>query len=45
VFTKADKNKPGKTIRQVQEFSDALKKTWSSLPSFFISSAIDKRVG
>ena len=40
VFTKADKNKPGKTVRQVQEFSDALRKSWSDLPPIFISSAL-----
>jgi GTP-binding protein len=43
VFTKADKNKPGKTIRQVQEFSDAVKRYWSVLPPIFVSSAINKQ--
>lgn len=43
VFTKADKNKPGKTVRRVHEFSDSLKKFWSALPPVFISSAINKQ--
>jgi GTP-binding protein len=43
VFTKADKNKPGKTVRQVQEFSDAVKKYWSVLPPIFVSSALNKQ--
>lgn len=43
VFTKTDKNKPGRTTRHVQGFSDTLKKTWSALPPIFISSAITKQ--
>jgi len=43
VFTKADKNKPGRTTRQVQEFSDTLKRSWSILPQIFVSSAINKQ--
>jgi GTP-binding protein len=43
VFTKTDKNKPGRTTRQVQAFSDSLKKTWAAVPPIFISSAITKQ--
>jgi GTP-binding protein len=42
VFTKADKNKPGATIRNVNLFKQELKQTWSELPPCFVSSAIDK---
>jgi GTP-binding protein len=42
VFTKADKNKPGRTIRNVEMFSQELKKTWSQLPPVFITSAITR---
>ena len=39
VFTKSDKNKPGATIRNVNEFMTALSRTWTELPVYFISSA------
>jgi GTP-binding protein len=42
VFTKADKNKPGKTARQVELFMNELKKTWSVLPQVFITSALSR---
>ena len=42
VFTKADKNKPGKNKRHAELFSQSLSKTWAQLPPLFISSAIDK---
>jgi GTP-binding protein len=42
VFTKADKNKPGRTMRNVNLFSQELRKTWSQLPTVFITSAITK---
>ncbi len=44
VFTKTDKNKPGATIRNVNDFMKALSKTWTEPPIFFSSSAI-KGVG
>ncbi|HMR83441.1 MAG TPA: ribosome biogenesis GTP-binding protein YihA/YsxC [Niabella sp.] len=40
VFTKADKNKPGATINNVQQFIEALKENWAALPPYFITSAI-----
>ena len=42
VFTKSDKNKPGRTDRHVKLFTNILKQTWAQLPSVFITSAIDK---
>ncbi|AHF14052.1 ribosome biogenesis GTP-binding protein YihA/YsxC [Niabella soli] len=42
VFTKADKNKPGATIRNVDAFLNKLRETWEALPPHFITSAIDK---
>lgn len=42
VFTKADKNKPGATQRNVQAFIAALSKTWETLPPYFVSSAIER---
>jgi len=44
VFTKADKNKEGKTKRQVDAFLKAMAEQWEELPPFFVSSAI-KRSG
>jgi GTP-binding protein len=41
VFTKADKNKPGATSRNVNAFLQQLSQTWEELPVHFISSAID----
>ncbi len=40
VFTKADKNKPGATVRNVNAFMAALSRTWTELPIHFISSAL-----
>ncbi len=40
VFTKADKNKPGATIRNVSSFQSELSKTWTELPTHFTTSAI-----
>ncbi len=42
VFTKADKNKPGATVRNVEQFLEALRSGWEELPPYFISSAIDR---
>ncbi len=42
VFTKADKNKPGATTRQVNKFLSALAETWAEMPPHFISSAVKK---
>jgi GTP-binding protein len=42
VFTKTDKNKPKATERNVYGFLDELKKTWSALPPFFVTSAVKK---
>ena len=40
VFTKSDKNKPGATIRNVNDFMKALTRTWTELPAHFVSSAV-----
>lgn len=40
VFTKADKNKPGATQRNVNAFLSRLMDTWSALPKFFVTSAL-----
>lgn len=42
VFTKSDKNKPGATVRNVNEFLRQLSKTWTALPIRFITSALNK---
>ena len=39
VFTKSDKNKPGATIRNVNDFMKTLSRTWTELPVHFVSSA------
>jgi len=39
VFTKSDKNKPGATVRHVQEFITALKNTWEQAPPYYVTSA------
>jgi GTP-binding protein len=41
-FTKADKNKPQATTRNVNLFMQALEQTWTEPPLFFISSALTK---
>lgn len=43
VFTKADKNKPAATVRNVEAFLNQLKENWEELPVHFVTSAIDKR--
>jgi len=40
VFTKADKNKPGATDRNVQSFLDKLHEFWDELPPAFVTSAV-----
>ncbi|SDC33654.1 ribosome biogenesis GTP-binding protein YihA/YsxC [Niabella drilacis] len=42
VFTKADKNKPGATTRNVNAVLDVLKESWEALPPHFITSAMDR---
>jgi len=42
VFTKADKNKPQATVRNVNLFMQALEETWTAPPPLFISSALTK---
>jgi GTP-binding protein len=42
VFTKADKNKPQATSRNVNLFMQALQEYWDEPPVFFISSAITR---
>ncbi len=42
VFTKADKNKPGATERNVAGFMEALAGNWEENPPHFISSATKK---
>ena len=42
VFTKSDKNKEKALERNVNDFLNALKKTWTALPPHFVTSAIKK---
>lgn len=42
VFTKADKNKPGATLRNVKAFVNKLKESWEDTPPFFVTSALTK---
>ena len=42
VFTKADKNKPQATKRNVNLFMQALEQNWTEPPPFFVSSAFTK---
>jgi GTP-binding protein len=42
VFTKADKNKPQATVRNVNLFMQALEQNWTEPPLFFVSSALTK---
>lgn len=42
VFTKADKNKPGATHRNVAAFVNRLRETWEDTPPFFVTSAVSK---
>jgi GTP-binding protein len=43
VFTKADKNKPKATERNVNLFLEALQQNWAEPPFFFVSSAVTKQ--
>ena len=40
VFTKADKNKPKATERNVKAFLDKVLESWETLPPYFVSSAL-----
>jgi GTP-binding protein len=42
VFTKADKNKPMATKRNVAAFIDALSENWEQPPPYFVTSAMTK---
>jgi len=42
VFTKADKNKPQATTRNVNLFMQALEQNWTEPPLFFVSSTLTK---
>jgi GTP-binding protein len=42
VFTKADKNKPGVTEKNIAAFFQVLSKTWEEHPPYFISSSVNK---
>lgn len=39
IFTKADKNKPGATLRNVKAFIAKLQETWEESPPFFVTSS------
>ncbi len=42
VFTKSDKNKPGKTEKHIQDFFEVLSKTWEANPEYFVTSSVKK---
>lgn len=42
IFTKADKNKPGATVRNVEKFMKTLSENWEEAPPHFVTSAIDR---
>ena len=42
VFTKADKNKPGATARNVEAFLAAMSEKWEEPPPYFVTSATTK---
>ena len=42
VFTKSDKNKPGATKRNIEQFFMALAESWDESPNHFITSATEK---
>jgi len=42
VFTKADKNKPQATARNVNLFMETLQQSWAEPPPFFVSSALTR---
>ena len=41
VFTKTDKNKPGATVRNIHAFMSELSRTWTQLPPYFSTSALN----
>lgn len=42
VFTKSDKNKPGATVRNVDQFLQTLLGQWEELPPHFVTSSTDR---
>lgn len=42
IFTKADKNKPGATHRNVAAFINKLRESWEDTPPFFVTSAVSR---
>ena len=44
VFTKADKLKPGRVEKQVEDYLSKMKEDWDPVPNYFITSA-SKRIG
>ena len=42
VFTKADKNKPGATVRNVEKFLKTLEEKWEQAPPHFVTSAVER---
>lgn len=42
IFTKIDKNKPGATKRNVEQFTNRLLENWEALPPVFLTSAVTK---
>lgn len=42
IFTKTDKNKPGATQRNVEQFGKRLLETWEILPPLFLTSSVKK---
>jgi GTP-binding protein len=42
IFTKSDKNKPGATRRNVDNFIKALADNWEEHPPYFVTSAVSK---
>jgi GTP-binding protein len=43
VFTKTDKNKPGSTIKNTEQFFKALQQQWEYMPPYFLTSAVQKQ--
>ncbi len=42
IFTKADKNKPGATRRNLEAFIGVLKENWEETPPYFVTSSLNK---
>ncbi len=42
IFTKADKQKPAKTQANVEAFKTTIMEQWEEMPTYFITSSIDK---